>query len=214
MVETMRREGHQALVHTAASSNLGRMLVKLCLEEDVPLVNIVRRPEQADLLRSLGAVHVCDSTADSFMADLIEACRATAATLGFDAISGGTLAGRILTAMEAAATADDPTYHRYGSTTYKQVYLYGTLDPRPTVIDRDFGLTWGLGGWWLTMFLQRIGPEAADELRQRVVDGLGTIFSSTYSHQVSLVEALRPEVIAGYVRQATGEKYLITPQAP
>src|SRR5580698_4185423 len=160
MVETMRREGHSALVHTAAASNLGQMLNKLCLEEHVPLVNIVRKPEQEAVLRAIGAVHVCNSTAPSFLADLTQALGDTSATLAFDATGGGHLASQILTCMEAALTAKSAEYSRYGSTTHKQVYIYGGLDRGPTVLHRNFGMAWGIGGWLLTPFLQSIGPEA------------------------------------------------------
>jgi len=211
MVETMRREGHRALVHTAAASNLGQMLVKLCLEEKVPLVNIVRKPEQEELLRAIGAVHVCNSTSPSFMAELTEALAETSATLAFDAIGGGEVAGRILTCMEAALSRAAGQYSRYGSATHKQVYIYGGLDRSPTVLNRNFGMAWGLGGWLLTPFLQSIGPESLRHLRERVVAGLETTFASTYTKQISLAEALQPEAFSVYVLQATGEKYLICP---
>jgi NADPH2:quinone reductase len=211
MVETMRREGHSALVHTAAASNLGQMLNKLCVEDRVPLVNIVRKAEQEDLLRAIGAVNVCNSTSPSFMEELTEALVDTGATLAFDAIGGGNLAGQILTGMEAAATASADVYSRYGSTTHKQVYIYGGLDRGPTVLNRNFGMAWGIGGWLLTPFLQSIGPEAIQALQQRVAAGLVTTFASTYTKEVSLSEALQPDVFSVYALQATGEKYLITP---
>ena len=213
MVETMRAEGHSALVHTAAASNLGQMLVRLCLEENVALVNIVRKPEQAAQLRSLGAQHVCDSSAPSFMKDLIAALGSTSATLAFDATGGGTLASQILTAMEVAANASGASYSRYGSTTHKQVYIYGGLDRSPTVLTRSFGFAWGLGGWLLTPFLQKAGMEKIISLQRRVADSLTTTFASSYSREISLREALDPTVIASYARQATGEKYLIRPHA-
>jgi len=213
MVETMRREGHSALVHTAAASNLGRMLVRLCAEEQVPLVNIVRRPEQGATLRSLGATFVCDSSAPSFMSDLVAALTATSATLAFDAIGGGPLASQILTAMESAANTSASAYSRYGSTTHKQVYIYGGLDRGPTVLTRNFGFAWGVGGWLLTPFLQKIGPEALAGLRQRVADELTTTFSSAYTREISLREVLDPEVVATFARQATGEKFLIAPHS-
>ncbi|MCU1622113.1 MAG: oxidoreductase [Frankiales bacterium] len=211
MVETMRREGHSALVHTAAASNLGQMLHKLCLAEDVPLVNIVRKPEQEELLRALGAVHVCNSTSPSFVDDLIDALRVTSATLAFDAIGGGPLASQILTGMEAAATASGGAYSRYGSTTHKQVYIYGGLDRGPTVLNRSFGMAWGIGGWLLTPFLQSIGADGFQALRQRVAAELATTFASTYSKEVSLAEALQPEAFAAYALASTGAKYLIAP---
>ncbi|MCI3132371.1 zinc-binding dehydrogenase [Phenylobacterium aquaticum] len=211
MVETMRREGHTALVHTAAASNLGQMLNKICLKDGVQLVNIVRSPEQAELLRGIGAKHVVDSTSANFMEELTDALVETGATLAFDAIGGGKLAGQILTAMEIAANRKMTEYSRYGSTTYKQVYIYGGLDTRITELSRGFGMAWGLGGWLLTPFLMKIGPVEAGKLRQRVADELKTTFASHYSHEISLAEALKPEVIAAYNRRATGEKYLINP---
>ena len=214
MVETMRREGHSALVHTAAASNLGQMLSKLCVEEQVPLVNIVRRSEQEDLLRTIGATHVCNSTSPSFRQDLIQALEATGATLAFDAIGGGTLASQILACMEAVLSATAGRYSRYGSTVHKQVYIYGGLDPEPTVLRRNFGMSWGIGGWLLTPFLQSIGPQAAQELQQRVVSGLKTTFASSYTKEISLAEALRPDAYSVYAVPATGEKYLINPHKP
>jgi len=211
MVETMRQEGHSALVHTAAASNLGQMLVKLCLEQKVQLVNIVRKPEQEEILRAIGATHVCNSTASSFMAELTEALVETSATLAFDAIGGGELAGRILTCMESALSRAVGQYSRYGSTTHKQVYIYGGLDRSPTVLNRNFGMAWGIGGWLLTPFLQTIGSDKLRELQERVVAGLETTFASTYTKQVSLPEALQPDAFSTYVLQATGEKYLICP---
>lgn len=211
MVETMRREGHTALVHTAAASNLGQMLNKLCLAEGVGLVNVVRSPEQAAMLQAIGAKYVVDSSAPGFMEDLIKALVATGATLAFDAIGGGKLAGQILSGMEAAANQTATTYSRYGSSVHKQVYIYGGLDTRPTELNRGFGMAWGLGGWLLTPFLMKIGPEAAQKLRERVAAELKTTFASHYSHEVSLAEALNPDIIAAYNRRATGEKYLINP---
>jgi NADPH2:quinone reductase len=211
MVATMRKEGRTAIVHTAAASNLGQMLVKLCDEEQVPLVNIVRKPEQGETLRTLGAQYICDSSSPSFMSDLIEAVGATSATIGFDATGGGNLASQILTAMEIAAAKNATEYSRYGSTSHKQVYIYGGLDRGPTVLTRSFGFAWGLGGWLLTAFLQSIGPDEVSALRQRVAQGLETTFASAYTKEVSLAEALQPEAFSVYGRQASGEKYLITP---
>jgi NADPH:quinone reductase-like Zn-dependent oxidoreductase len=211
MVETMRQEGYAALVHTAAASNLGQMLNKLCIEEGIALVNIVRRPAQEQILKAIGASYVCDSSSPTFMSDLITALRATSAKLAFDAIGGGKLAGQILTAMEAAALDSSRPYSRYGSTTHKQVYIYGGLDQSPTILNRSFGFAWGVGGWLLTPFLQAAGPEKLMALRQRVVDGLGTTFSSTYNKDVSLAEMLQPQSFLVYAKQATGEKFLVTP---
>lgn len=211
MVETMRREGHTGLVHTAAASNLGQMLNKICLNDGVPLVNIVRNDEQVALLKGLGAKHVLDSTSPSFTEDLVAALGETGATLAFDAIGGGKLAGQILNAMEVAANLKATSYSRYGSTTYKQVYIYGGLDIRPTELSRAFGMSWGLGGWLLTPFLAKIGAAEAQKLRERVARELKTTFASHYTAEISLEEALKPEVIAAYNKRATGEKYLINP---
>lgn len=211
MVETMRREGHKALVHTAAASNLGQMLNKICIKDKVGLVNIVRKPEQEALLRSQGAAYVCNASSPTFMEDLTQALVVTRATLAFDATGGGKLAGQILTCMEAALTRTAKEYSRYGSTTHKQVYLYGSLDTGPTEFTRNFGMAWGMGGWLLFPFLQRIGPDAAQALRQRVIAELKTTFASSYAKEISLVEALQPEAIAVYGQRATGTKYLINP---
>ena len=212
MVETMRREGHSALVHTAAASNLGQMLVKICIKDRVGLVNIVRSAQQAELLRVIGAEHVCDSSAPSFLEDLTKALAATGATLAFDAIGGGKLASQILSCMEAAANLKAKSYSRYGSTVHKQVYIYGGLDTRPTELSRGFGMAWGVGGWLLTPFLQKIGGAEAMKLRERVAAELKTTFASHYTKVISLREALQIPVIAAYNRRATGEKYLIDPQ--
>ena len=211
MVGTMRLDGHTALAHTAAASNLGQMLVKLCVNEDVPLVNVVRKHEHVELLKSLGATYVCNSSEPDFMANLIDALADTGATLGFDATGGGPLPGQLLTAMEVAANRDAGEFNRYGSTTHKQVYIYGGLDRNPTVLNRSFGMAWGLGGWLLPYFLQRVGAEEAEALRQRVASEITTTFASSYTEIVSLEEALSPEAIARYGMQATGEKFLINP---
>ena len=211
MVGTMRLEGHTALVHTAAASNLGQMLVKLCVNEDVPLVNVVRKREHVELLESLGATHVCDSSEPDFMAGLIDALADTGATLGFDATGGGPLPGQLLTAMEVAASREAGGFNRYGSTTHKQVYIYGGLDRNPTVLNRSFGMAWGLGGWLLPYFLQRVGDEEAESLRQRVAAEITSTFASLYTEIVSLEEAISPEAVARYGLQGTGEKFLINP---
>ena len=213
MLETMRREGHSGLVHTAAASNLGQMLVKLCITDGVPLVNIVRKPDQEELLRSLGAVHVCNTTSPTFNADLVNALKATSATLAFDATGGGTLASQILNGMEEAASSTASEYSRYGSAVHKQVYIYGGLDTGPTILARNFGMAWGVGGWLLTPFLLNAGAEAVGRLRARVAAELTTTFASTYTREVSLAGMLRPEAFNSYVKRATGEKFLVTPQA-
>lgn len=213
MLETMRREGHSALVHTAAASNLGQMLVKACLADGVPLVNIVRKAEQEEILRSLGATHVCNSASPSFETDLVEALKETSATLAFDATGGGTLASQILNGMEQAANATATQYSRYGSAVHKQVYIYGSLDTSPTVLTRNFGMAWGVGGWLLTPFLAGAGPETIARLRARVAAELTTTFASNYTQEVSLPGLLKPEAFHSYLKKATGEEYLVTPQA-
>ncbi|MGJ4912572.1 zinc-binding dehydrogenase [Bradyrhizobium sp. HKCCYLS2033] len=212
MTETMRREGHTALVHTAAASNLGQMLNKICLKDGIPLVNIVRSAAQAEILRGLGAKYVVDSTSPTFMDELIAALVETGATIAFDAIGGGKLAGQILNAMEAAINKSGKhPYSRYGSNVHKQVYIYGSLDVRPTEITRGFGMTWSIGGWLLFPFLMKIGKADTERLRQRVVDELKTTFASHYTKVVSLSEALDPANLAVYAKRATGEKFLIDP---
>jgi NADPH:quinone reductase-like Zn-dependent oxidoreductase len=211
MTETMRREGHTALVHTAAASNLGQMLNKICLKDGISLVNIVRSAEQAKILRELGAKHICDSSKPDFLEDLTKALAATGATIAFDAIGGGKLAGQILSCMEAAANLNAKSYSRYGSTVHKQVYIYGRLDTGQTELGRDFGMAWGVGGFLLTPFLIKIGAAEAQKLRTRVASELRTTFSSHYAKVISLQEALQPAIIAAYNKRATGEKYLINP---
>ena len=211
MVATMREEGHSALLHTAAASNLGQMLVKICLKDQVPLINVVRKAENVELLKSLGAQHVLNSSDDDFMESLIAVLTQTNATIGFDATGGGKLGGLILTAMGAAQAAKMGEFSRYGSTQHKQLYIYGGLDRSPTSFNRSFGMAWGLGGWLLTPFLQKIGPAAAQVLRRRVADEITTTFSSHYTQSVSLPEMLARENIEVYARQATREKFLVTP---
>lgn len=210
--ETMKNEGHSAIVHTAAASNLGQMLVKICAKDGIPLVNIVRSDAQVELLKGLGATHIVNSSADDFMERLIDAIAETGATIGFDATGGGKLAGQVLTAMEAAAVKRMTTYSRYGSDTFKQVYIYGALDLSPTIFSaRSFGLTWSLSGFLLTPFLQKAGMETNMRLRARVIDELTTTFKSHYSHEISLTDALSLDVAQAYNAKRTGEKYLIKP---
>ncbi len=211
MLETMRDEGHKALVHTAAASNLGQMLNKICLKDGVGLVNIVRGEPQAEILRALGARHVCNSSAPTFLADLGSAVAETGATLAFDAIGGGELANQILVAMEAAAAKSATTYSRYGTSVHKQVYIYGGLDLAPTLLRRSYGMAWGVGGWLVFPYMQKIGPERAAKLRARVVAELKTTFASHYSQVISLQEALQLPTIQAYAKRATGEKFLIDP---
>ncbi len=211
MVETMKREGHSALVHTAAASNLGQMLNKICLADGIKLVNIVRKPEQAALLRAIGAQYVCDASSASFLEDLTQALVDTGATIAFDATGGGKLGGQILGCMEAALNRTAKEYSRYGSTTHKQVYLYGGLDTSPTEFNRNFGMAWSMGGWLLFPFLGKIGSAAAGALRQRVAAELKTTFASHYTQVISLAQMLHPEVIAVYNQRATGTKLLVNP---
>ena len=212
MVETMRMEKHTALIHTAAASNLGQMLVKICKADQVPLVTIVRNEKHVKLLQDIGAEHICNSSDDNFLAQLVEAIDATGASIAFDAIGGGTLASQILTAMEISASKKLTEYSRYGSTSHKQVYIYGGLDRGPTVLNRSFGFAWSVSGWLLTPFIGRMGPERFQQLRQRVATEIKTTFASHYTKEVSLAGALSSDSIHAYTKQATGEKYLIRPQ--
>jgi len=211
MVETMRMEGHKALVHTAAASNLGQMLNRICVADGVGLVNIVRSKEQAEMLQGQGAKYVCSTGAPDFVEDLTRALAETGATIAFDAIGGGPLAGQILAAMETAANRTAKEYSRYGSAMHKQVYVYGNLDTGPSLLNRNYGMAWGLGGWFLTPFLQKIGKDAAQKLRMRVVRELRTTFASRYTKEVSLAEVLSPAEITVYNRRSTGTKYLVNP---
>jgi NADPH2:quinone reductase len=213
-IETMKMENHTAIVHTAAASNLGQMLIKICKDDDVPLVNIVRKSEHVELLKSLGAQYICNTSDDDFMESLVSALVETGATLGFDATGGGNngeLPGQILAAMEIAANKTAKEYSRYGSDTYKQVYIYGGLDQSPTILKRSFGMSWGLGGWLLTPMIGRIGMERFQQMRERVAAEITTTFASNYVQEISFEEMLQPEIIKSYAKQATGEKYLVTP---
>ena len=213
-IETMKMENHTAILHTAAASNLGQMLVKVCKDDSVPLVNIVRKSEQVDLLKNLGAEHVCNTSEPDFMDSLVDALVATGATLGFDATGGGNegkLAGQILSAMEIAANKTAEEYSRYGSDTFKQVYIYGGLDQSPTILNRSFGMQWALGGWLLTPMIGKIGMERFQQMRERVAKEIKTTFASHYTQEISFEEMLQPETIKAYAKQATGEKYLVTP---
>jgi NADPH2:quinone reductase len=211
MIETLRREGHTALVHTAAASNLGQMLNRICIDERIALVNIVRSQEQVELLRSKGATLVCNSTAPDFIPELIEALVASGATLGFDAIGGGKLAGQILMCMEAALLRKSAQYSRYGSPVHKQVYVYGGLGTGPLELSRNFGMAWGVGGWLVTPFLQKLGPAGTQKLKERIAAELKTTFASSYAGEISLLDALDLKSIAIYSKSATGQKYLINP---
>lgn len=211
MIETMRIEGHSALVHAAAASNLGLMLNRICIQDDIPLVNIVRKQEQVDLLKAQGAKFVCNMESPDFLENLTDAIDMTNATIAFDPIGGGKLASQILTSMEVALNRDPKEYSRYGSTTHKQVYIYGMLNTAKTEIARNFGFSWGMGGWLLFNFLAKIGPVSEAELRQRVVKELKTTFASKYSHEVSLSGALQMDAVKVYSQRSTGAKFLINP---
>lgn len=211
MVETMRAEGHTALVHTVGASNLGLMLNRICLADGVGLVNIVRQSEQVAQLRELGAEHVVDSSSESSLADLDAALAATGATIAFDAIGGGEMTTTLLAAMERVASAG-AAFSRYGSDTLKQVYIYGGLDRGPTTLKRDFGFSWSVGGWLLTPFLMKLGPEGGQRLRQRVADEITTTFASSYGLRVTLDDAVDPSIAQRYGRMATGDKALLTPR--
>ena len=213
-LETMKMENHTAIIHTAAASNLGQMLVKICKDDAVPLVNIVRKDEQVDILKNLGAEYICNTSDDNFMENLVEALVETGATLGFDATGGGNngeLPGQILSAMEIAANKTSKEYSRYGSDTYKQVYIYGGLDQSPTILKRAFGMSWGLGGWLLTPMIGKIGMEKFQEMRLRVAKEIKTTFASSYVQEISFEEMLQPETIISYAKQSTGQKYLVNP---
>ena len=214
-IETMKMENHTAIVHTAAASNLGQMLVKICKNDDIPLVNIVRKQEQVDILKDIGAELVCNTSDSNFMESLVSALVTTGATLGFDATGGGNggeLPGQILAAMEVAANKTAKEYSRYGSDTYKQVYIYGGLDQSPTILKRSYGMSWGLGGWLLTPMIGRIGMEKFQAMRARVAKEIKTTFASSYANEISFEEMLQPEIIKSYAKQATGQKYLVNPQ--
>ncbi len=211
-IETMKLEDHSAIVHTAAASNLGQMLVKICQDDGVDLVNIVRKPEQAALLKDLGAKYVLNSSEKTFLPDLTDAIHETGATLGFDATGGGELASTILTAMEGAAARTPGAYSIYGSVKHKQIYLYGGLNPSPTTLSRAYGMAWGVGGWLMPNFLARVGLETTTKMRERVLAELKTTFASHYTDEISLYDALKVDVMQRYYAKSTGEKFLICPQ--
>ena len=210
-VETMRSEGHTALVHTAAASNLGQMLNRICQGEGIDLVNIVRKDAQVELLEGMGAKYVVNSSDDDFQLQLTDAIHATGATLGFDAIGGSDMASKILLSMEAAAARTPGAYSIYGSIAHKQVYSYGSLDFTPTVLNRAYGMAWGVGGWLLPNFLAKAGMETAVRLRKRVAAELHTTFASHYTDEISLSEALDADIVRRYNAKKTGEKFLINP---
>jgi NADPH:quinone reductase-like Zn-dependent oxidoreductase len=208
-VETMRAEGHKAIVHTAAASNLGQMLVKICKADGVPLVNIVRKQAHVEQLRALGAEHVLDSSSPTFATDLVNAIAATGATLAFDAIGGGSLGGRILDTMERVAARSMKTFSHYGSSTLKQLYIYGSLDRSPTTLARTFGLTWSVSGYLVMNAMRKLGPEAVGRMFKRVASELTTTFASHYTARISLEQLLDLDTLRACAQMATGEKYLI-----
>ncbi len=210
-INTMRAEGHEGLVHTAAASNLGQMLAKLCVKDNIPLVAIVRSDAQKKILTDLGVTHVLDSTKDDFMPSLVDALAETGATLGFDAIGGGKLASYILTAMEQAAAKRGAEFSVYGSTVHKQVYIYGRLDTGETILGGGLGLYWGVGGWLLTPHLEQVGMERMMEMRMYSVEERNGIFNSEYSSEISLLDMIDPAIAKGYEKKATGEKVLVNP---
>ena len=212
MTETMGLEGHSALIHTAAASNLGQMLNRICIDDGVALVNIVRREEHVELLESQGATHVINSSAPDFRSDLVDAITTTGATVGFDAVGGGDLTTELLHAMEVAASSSGGEYSRYGSTTHKQLYIYGGLDRGPTVLRRNYGMAWGVAGWLLPNFLAKIGPERSEKLRRRVAAELTTTFASSYSHTLSLESVLDIDSMNEYSQMSTQGKSLVCPQ--
>jgi len=211
MIETLRLEGHKALIHTAAASNLGQMLLKACIADRINIVCVVRSAEQAALLKGLGATYIVNSSDASFKEDLTKAIIATGATLAFDAIGGGDMADTILGCMEAAILKDNTQYLHYGSSTNKQVYIYGMLDSRPTVLSRRYGFVWGCSAWLLTTIMGKIGQERNAAISARIARELKSTFASYFTTTISLQEAVDPKVIAGYLKQATGQKYLLNP---
>lgn len=211
MVETMRMEGHTALVHTAAASSLGQMLNKICLAQGVPLVNIVRSQKQVDILKDIGAQYICDSTSETFKADLYKAIDATKATLAFDAIGGGEIVSDILTAMEQSGSKDAVGFNTYGSESNKQVYIYGGLDFSPSTLNRAYGMTWGIGGWLLMRFLSKLKPEQVFQLQRKVAEEIKTTFACSFTDELSFEQALNPETVLQYNAKRTGEKYFINP---
>jgi NADPH:quinone reductase-like Zn-dependent oxidoreductase len=209
MIETMRREGHNAIVHTAAASNIGQMLNRVCLEDNIGLVNIVRDSRGAELLRAAGAKCVLDSTKQDFQDRLVDALVATGATIAFDAIGGGPLLSQILTAMEIANLRQSSAFSRYGSSKLKQVYVYGLLDPGPKIVDGNIGTAWSVAGWLMSWSLEKFGVETITRMRKRVTDGLKTTFATRYGAEISLREMLHPEMVKRYTKTGTGEKFLV-----
>ena len=213
-VETMKLEGHQALIHTAASSNLGKMLIKICKNDSIPLINVVRDSKQIESLKDIGAKFVCSTSEENFEDNLSACIKETGATLAFDATGGGNegrLPGQILSAMERALLSSSEEYQIYGSDTHKQVYIYGGLDRSPTILNRSYGMSWSIGGWLLMPMVNKFGMEKFQQMRERVATEIKTTFASNYYKSISFEEALKPDIIRSYATQTTGKKYLITP---
>lgn len=210
MVETLRLGGFDSMLHTVGASNLGRMLARICQKDGIPLINLVRRPEQAALLQAEGAEPVIDTSAPNFAARLTDALAVHGTRLAFDPTGGGTLAGQVLAAMEAALLRrSTQSYNRYGSLVHKQIYVYGTLNRGPIELPPGLGFSWSVGGWLLFSFLQQLPAERVAALKQRVADELRTTFASHYAHEVGLAELLTPEALTRAARMATSDKTLL-----
>jgi hypothetical protein len=201
------------MIHLAAASNLGQMLNRVCMEDGIKLVNVVRKQEQVKILKDLGAEYVVNSSDDDFMDQLVKAIDATGAFIGFDPIGGGKMADACLTAMERVAASRMDEYSRYGSTQSKRMYIYGRLDLSPTILSPSYGLKWDLSGWLLPNFLAEAGMETFVRLRQRVAENLTTLFASSYKRKVNLEQMLEKDAVLDYRAMRTGEKYLVTPWA-
>ncbi|WP_336335695.1 zinc-binding dehydrogenase [Pseudomonas putida] len=212
-VETARREGHKAIVHTPGASSLGLMLQRICLADGIPLVSIVRSAEQVALLQDIGARHVLNSQDQDFAERLVEAIAETGATIAFDAIGGGSLGSDILLAMERVAMRQVSQYTRYGSEVFKQLYLYGSLDTAPMALDRaPLGYAWSVSAWLLFSYLRKADPALVRRLRQRVLSELTSTFANHYTQTLGLAQVLQPDVLRALERKATGEKFIIDPR--
>lgn len=209
--ENAKMDGQKAIVHTAAASNLGQMLIKICQEDDIELVNIVRKAQHVDLLKGLGAKHVVNSSDDDFMQQLRTAIDATDAFYGFDPIGGGHATDNVFKAMEQVAVSKMTEYNRYGSNQQKRMFIYGRLDLGPTILTPSYGFGWTLSGWLLTPFLANAGMETVGRMRQRVLENLTTTFASSYKAKVNLEQMLEKDAVIDYRAMKTGEKYLVTP---
>jgi len=217
-VHTMRQEGHTAIVHTAAGSQVGRMLVKHCKEEGIQLVNIVRKEEAAAGLKVLGAEFVVNSSAPSFKEDLLAAVNATGATIAFDATGGGTLAMDILAAFNQSLRERFPDTLQgwYGPPQQHTVYKYGGLDKSNSEFTPAVGVgnfTWG--GWLMPFHYAKYPPDHRAEANAKVVARLDTTFSSTYGTRLSLEDmAGSPEQYFASLQSQTDLKFLVLPNGP